>query len=596
MSLGQPPDHQDLYRSSSAYCDSALGEQSLYRLLHHHCHRLFPDHAFADLFDPSRGRPSIPPRIVAVVMILQRFEGLSDREAVDRFTFDLRWKYAAGGLDFDFPSFVHTVLVDMRARLRRSDRPNRIFEAALELAKRAGLVGRKRVLDSTALYDAVATQDTVTMIRAAIRALLRVAGSALGDELRRALQRDDDYVAPGKPVCDWDDEAAREALVDALARDGFAALAVLHERQLDPKVVKAGALLATVLGQDLEQRPDGLFRIARRVAPDRVISTVDPEARHGHKTSARGFDGYKGHIAIDPDSEIITATDVTAGNAGDAVAARALLSDVLSEPDDEPPASGAAARPADSAQSSPTTPSPDKPPSARAEVYGDAAYGTADLVDMLEGANIELFTKVQATPARKGKYSQDHFEIDTDAHTVRCPNAAVAPLRVRKDGSAVATFGARCAACPLRDACTSGTRGRIINVHRKYKLLRRARKQQQDPNWKARYRATRPKVERKIGHLMRRRHGGRRARVRGRQKVAEDFALLAAATNLKRLATLGVLRPQGPTKTPNPALLALLALLFPRFSLFTASTQDFARQPPPRPLPPKSFTSSPRLS
>lgn len=126
----------------------------------------------------------MPPRIVAVVMVLQRLEGLSDREAVDRITFDLRWKYAAGGLDFDYAGFVHTVLVDMRARLRRSERPNRIFETALEVAREAGLIGRKRVLDSTALYDAVATQDTVTLIRSAIRALLRIVDEKLGSELR----------------------------------------------------------------------------------------------------------------------------------------------------------------------------------------------------------------------------------------------------------------------------------------------------------------------------------------------------------------------------------------------------------------------------
>src|SRR5512137_2499548 len=123
-------------------------------------------------------------------MVLQRIHGLSDREAVDAFAFDLRWKYAAGVLDFDHPSFAHTVLVDMRERLRRSSKPNRIFEVVLQLAKDAGLVGRKRVLDSTALYDAVATQDTVTLIRAAIRGLLKEArepDSALEAQLRGVL-------------------------------------------------------------------------------------------------------------------------------------------------------------------------------------------------------------------------------------------------------------------------------------------------------------------------------------------------------------------------------------------------------------------------
>ena len=285
MGLGRSPTQEDLHRSTRAACEARLPEKSIYRLLAHDCHRLFPDAGFADLFTTT-GRDSVPPRIMAVVMVLQRLNGLSDREAVDAFAFDLRWKYAAGALDFDHPSFVHTVLVDMRERLRRSERPNRIFETVLAVAKEAGLVGRKRVLDSTALYDAVATQDTVTMIRTAIRGLLRVVDRGVAQEILVTLRREDDYKDAGKPKCDWEDTAAREVLVDALAWDGFAALSVLEGRKLDAPVQDASTLLATVLGQDLERLDDGSFRIARRVAPDRVISTVDPEARHGHKTIA----------------------------------------------------------------------------------------------------------------------------------------------------------------------------------------------------------------------------------------------------------------------------------------------------------------------
>ena len=164
--------------------------------------RLFPDEMFADLFTDV-GRRSVPPLIVAVVMVLQRLEGLSDREAVDRFAFDVRWKYAAGGLDFDFPGFVHTVLVDMRARLARSDRPDRIFEVVLDVAKSAGVVGRKRVLDSTPLYDAVATMDTITLVRSAIRGLFAVAGVELAGRLRAVIGSGDDYAGTAKPVIDW---------------------------------------------------------------------------------------------------------------------------------------------------------------------------------------------------------------------------------------------------------------------------------------------------------------------------------------------------------------------------------------------------------
>ena len=164
MTLGQAPGQADLFRTTAAYCDGRVAPDSIYGILHRECFALFPDEMFADLFDEV-GRRSVPPMIVAVVMVLQRIEGCSDREAVDRFSFDARWKYAAGGLDFDYPGFVHTVLVDLRARLARSARPDRIFEVTLDAARAAGLVGRRRVLDSTPLYDAVATMDTVTLVR-----------------------------------------------------------------------------------------------------------------------------------------------------------------------------------------------------------------------------------------------------------------------------------------------------------------------------------------------------------------------------------------------------------------------------------------------
>ena len=533
MSLGLTPTVEDLYRSTRELCQPKLSATSIYRLLAEQGQSLFGDRKFEDLFDEV-GRDSVPPRIVATLMVLQRVEGLSDREAVERFAFDLRWKYAAG-VDLDYPSFSHTVLVDMRARLRGSDRPDRIFEATLEVARGAGLVGRKRVLDSTALYDAVATQDTVTMVRGAIRGLLRVADEALGAELRGALKRDDDYRSAGKPICDWDDEVGREALVDALARDGYALLALLDGRKLSETVKQAAALLASVLGQDLEQREDGLFRIARRVAPNRIISMVDPEARHGHKTAARGFDGYKGHIAIDPDTEIITATEVTAGNVSDGSAAVALLKDVLPPPSAE--AVGAQAETAEPQESQAQTTEP-------VEVYGDASYGTADLVEKVQAAGLEADMKVQApSPPRKGMYSQDDFAIDLHAGTVTCPRGILVVLRTVPDGSRVAQFGTQCSDCPMRSRCTTSKEGRSVRLHPKHAVLDRERKRQRDPGWLARYRATRPKVERKIAHLMRRKHGGRRARMRGRLRIGHDFSLLAAAINLMRIAVLGVSVP-----------------------------------------------------
>jgi hypothetical protein len=520
VALGRSPRQPDLLRTTANYCEGRVAPDSIYGVLHRECFGLFPDEMFADLFTDV-GRRSVPPMIVAVVMVLQRVEGLSDREAVDRFSFDARWKYAAGGLDFDHPGFVHTVLVDMRARLARSQRPNRIFEVTLEVAKAAGLVGRKRVLDSTPLYDAVATMDTVTLVRSAIRGLLKVVDAELEVELRGWLGRDDDYTGAGKPGCDYDDPVAREALVDALARDAMRLLACLDGRELGPGTAQAAQVLATVVGQDLEtDGEDGMFRIARRVAKGRVVSTVDPDARHGHKTSARGFDGYKGHVAIDPDSEVITAITVSAGNSGDAAPASDLLADDL-----------------------PTETSGDEGgDEGGLAVYGDAAYGAGELLAKLEKAGTEIKIKVQPPPVQGGRFAKDRFAVDLSAGTVSCPNGVTVKIRPAKAGGGTAVFGTACAGCPLAAQCTSSKDGRTVAISRYEAELVRARAARADPAWLADYKATRPKVERKIGHLMRRRHGGRRARVRGQHKVAADFSLLAAAVNLARFGALGLRR------------------------------------------------------
>jgi DDE family transposase/transposase-like protein DUF772 len=515
VTLGRQLRRPELPTAGARWCEAALPEGSVYRFLARERARLFPPELFADLFEPT-GRRSVPPSILAVVMVLQRLEGLSDREAADRFAFDVRWRYAAGVADAvageETASFAHTVLVDLRARLRRSEDPDRIFRVTCALARQAGLVGVRRVLDSAPLEDAVTTQDTVTMLRGAIRGLLRACAPELKTKLRAGLQRDDDYAAPGKPACDWTDRAAREALVDALVRDAYRAHYALRGERLDPRVAEAAALLATVTGQDIEETSDGRFRIFEGTASDRVISTVDPEARHGHKTTAHGFDGYKGHLAIDPDSEVICAAEVSPAVSGDAVVAPTLLDDLVQ------------------GQGGP----------ARAVVYGDSAYGTGANLAWLDQQALTPMVKTQVPTAPGGRFAKDQFRIDLAAGTVICPARVTVAITPARRGGGRARFGVACSVCPLRQACTTSARGRVVAIHPHEATLAAARSRQRDPAWLADYRATRPKVERKLAHLLRRRHGGRRARVRGLVRVTQDFKLLAAAVNLARFATLGL--------------------------------------------------------
>jgi hypothetical protein len=516
VTLGRQLRRPELPTVGARWCEAALPEGSVYRFLARERARLFPPELFADLFE-STGRRSVPPSILAVVMVLQRLEGLSDREAADRFAFDVRWRYAAGVADAvageETASFAHTVLVDFRARLRRSADPDRIFRVTCELARQVGLVGVKRVLDSAPLEDAVTTQDTVTMIRGAIRGLLRACPPELKAKVGAALQREDDYATPGKPACDWTDRAAREALVDALVRDGYRAHYALRGERLNPRVAEAAALLATVTGQDIEETSDGRFRIFEGTAPDRVISTVDPQARHGHKTAAHGFDGYKGHLAVDPDSEVICAAEVSTATTGDAVVGPMLLGEVA--PDDDEQA-------------------------ARAVIYGDSAYGTGMYLAWLERQGYTPMVKTQLPTAPGGRFAKDQFRLDLQAGTLTCPARVTVRIRPDRRGGGRARFGQACSVCPLRDACTTSLRGRVVAIHPREAELTAARARQRDPVWLADYRATRPKVERKLAHLLRRRHGGRRARVRGLVRVTQDFKLLAAAVNLARLATLGL--------------------------------------------------------
>jgi hypothetical protein len=516
VTLGRQLRRPELPTVGARWCEAALPEGSVYRFLARERARLFPPELFADLFQPT-GRRSVPPSILAVVMVLQRLEGLSDREAADRFAFDVRWRYAAGVADAvageETASFAHTVLVDLRARLRRSADPDRIFRVTCQLARQLGLVGVKRVLDSAPLEDAVTTQDTVTMLRGAIRGLLRACPPELKAKVGAALQREDDYAAPGKPACDWQDRAAREALVDALVRDGYRAHYALRGVRLDPRTAEAAALLATVTGQDIEETSDGRFRIFEGTAPDRVISTVDPQARHGHKTAAHGFDGYKAHVAVDPDSEVICAAEVSTATTGDAVVGPMLLGEVASDNDEQ---------------------------AARAVIYGDSAYGTGMYLAWLERQGCTPMVKTQVPTGPGGRFAKDQFRLDLQAGTLTCPARVTVPIRPARRGGGRARFGQACSVCPLRDACTTSLRGRVVAIHPREAELTAARARQRDPVWLADYQATRPKVERKLAHLLRRRHGGRRARVRGLVRVTQDFKLLAAAVNLARLATLGL--------------------------------------------------------
>src|SRR5919199_711831 len=250
---------------------------SMFAFLAEHRGGVFPDEQFADLFPSGRGRPSMPASVAASILTLQTLLDLSDAETAEAARYDLRWKVACG-LALDDKGFHPSTLTYWRRRLARSDRPHRINDAVRQVVEATGILrGRhRRAVDSTILADAVATQDTVTQLIGQIRRVGRVVPGAA--EQIAAVCTGYDYTRPGKPDIDWDDPAAKDSVVSALVNDATALLAALADTKLDEQAQQALALLALVAGQDVEPAEgsdgtDGRWRIARKVAEDRVVST-----------------------------------------------------------------------------------------------------------------------------------------------------------------------------------------------------------------------------------------------------------------------------------------------------------------------------------
>jgi transposase len=498
-----------------------LAAGSVFAFLAAHRHRLFPAEMFADLFPSARGRPSLAPEVVASVIVLQTLHGLSDREAAEAVTFDLRWK-AACGYAIDAAGFHPTTLTYWRRRLAASDRPQRIFEAVRDVVTATGAVAGKqrRALDSTVLDDAVARQDTVTQLVAAIRRVGREVDGArdlVGLHCTRlAALTGQDYTASGKPRIAWDDPAARDELVTALVNDALALLAALDVAAIEQaggKPAEAVALLALVAGQDVEpvedsDGTDGRWRIARKTAPDRMISTVDPDTRHAHKTRERRQDGFKAHLVVEPDTGLTTAVRLTKSNG----------------PENSDATVGAELVVAD----------PTIAEAQCVEVLGDSAYATGDMLHALDGRGWTPLVKpwpIKAAVA--GGFTIDDFVPDHVAGTLTCPAGITRHLSPTR----VVTFGAACRDCPLMAQCTTARDGRSVKVHPHDELQREHRQRASDEGFQSVYRQHRPMVERSIAWLTR---GNRRVPYRGTEKNNNWLHHRAAALNLRRLLALGL--------------------------------------------------------
>jgi len=476
---------------------------SMYAFLAAHRQELFGDEDFADLFPSGKGRPSVPASVMASVMVLQVLHDYSDAEAAEAARCDLRWKVACG-FPLDHAGFDPSTLVYWRRRIAKSGRPHRISGAVAAVAGETGVVkGRRRAVDSTVLADAVATQDTITQLIAAIRRVGRVVPGAA--EQIAAVCNGHDYRSAGKPQIAWDDPAAKDALVSALVNDANSLVEALEGQELDEQAASAVALLALVAGQDVEPAEgsdgtDGRWRIARKVAEDRVISVSDPQARHTRKSPENRRDGYRAHVAADPETGIITGEQLTKASGEDnsdaAVAGQFLAREVTGG-------------------------------GLPCAWYGDSAYGTGDLRAAITAAGHRAVIKPgPLRPAVEGGFTADDFTVDENSGTVTCPVGLTRLVSARR----YVTFGAACRGCPLRQRCTTAKGGRSLNLHPHDAILRAARATwAAQPALREEYKKYRPSIERVISQVATR--GGRRLKLRY-TGVAQAAAARAAATQM----------------------------------------------------------------
>src|SRR5215204_2021084 len=562
--LGRQSDPDD---GDHPYLDH-VRRDSFYGFLALHREELFCDEDFADLYCLDNGRPSVPPSLLATALLLQAYEGISDEEAKARADFDLRWKVALG-IGLEERPFAKSTLQLFRARLIIHERVRAVFQKSLTFARQTGYLRSRRlkvVLDTTHVLGRGALKDTYNLLADAITVLAR----ALAAEVpcsdpeewarERGLGRYFGSSLKGEAGIDWDDLEARQAFLEGVVADADRLLTVAQEAMErfpagDPerrRLRDAAVLLERLLMQDIEHREDGT-RLKQGVSPDRVVSVHDPEMRHGRKSARRRFDGHKGAIAVDPESQLITAADVLAGNAPDHERALELVEQA--EADAE---------------------------FVVEEVVGDCAYGDGDTRRTFAEAGRKLVAKV-ATRRGGAQFPKEDFRIDLEVMSCVCPagqktqkvvsissgdryGAPGAPLRAFRFDASV------CDACPLRSSCVRAGfgKGRLVMIHPQEALLQEARTFQESEEF-APYRKLRQAAEHRLARLMQ--LGVRKARYFGRTKTRFQLLMAATVANLTLVARrIGLMRDRNHPQTIIS--IHLYALFMVRYVFATPSPRS----------------------
>jgi hypothetical protein len=532
--LGRRSPQASLFDGDQIYLDH-VGRNTFYAFLARERHRLFRDEDFGGLYHERWGRPSVPPSTLCVALVLQTYAGCSDQEASERAAYDQRWKVALGAGEMERP-FAKSTLQMFRAQLLVHGKEKELFEGSLEAARRASALrrdGQVRIaLDTTRILGRGAVKDTYNLLADGIVRVMRVLARQSRQPLEEWARSKDlaHYLGSsmkGEAGIDWDDGGARQALLSQLVEDAERLLELARRMrggcapgsEADEQLVQASEVLGQVLAQDVERKPEGEVEIRQGTSAERLCSVHDPEMRHGRKSKTTRFDGHKLGVAVDVESQLITAVDVMAGSAKDD-------EDSLELAQQSQQATGLGVEAA----------------------LGDCAYGSGPNRERFEKAGIPLLAKVARRPNQAG-FGKEEFEIDLERMTCRCPAGQVTS-KVRRHGyerdksgrptrarEAFQFEAAICAACPLRQHCYSPRtrKGRQVEVTGHEARIQAARAWQRGPEFE-RFRKERQVVEHRIARLVQ--LGVRQARYLGRARTLFQVRMAATVANLTLVADL----------------------------------------------------------
>ena len=560
--LGLRTDQRGMFEADHLYLDY-VGRSSFYGFLACQRGQLFKDEEFAEFYCLNNGRDSVPPSMLATALLLQTHDKVSDDEAKARADFDIRWKVALG-IAVDDKPFAKSTLQLFRAHLILHEKVREVFERSLQFARQTGYLKGHRMktaLDTSYILGCGAVKDTYNLLADGIVQVVRALSALDGVKTQewanqRGLERYFGSSIKGEAAINWNDEKVRRTFLQAIVADADRVLELARQAQgqlpdEDQKrqiIVDSAELLGQLLLQDVERKDDGVD-LKEGVSRDRIPSVQDPEIRHGHKSSSLRFDGYKAAVAVDTDSQLITAVDVLPGNAPDNAGALALVE-----------------------QSEKNTACEVE------ETMGDCAYGDGATRQAFVDAGRTLVAKVPGRP-NKAYFPKEDFQIDLAAGTCTCPAGQVTRIRRRlkshPDGQGgwqrpwgFAFDNRTCGACHLRSKCVAGKKGkgRTVSLHPQEALLQQAREFQQSPAF-AEYRRRRQVVEHRLARLVQ--LGIRQSRYFGRVKTRFQLLMAATVANLTLVAVK--MEMMNAARCMIPALFSrvnvLIAFLI-KFSLF----------------------------